>query len=67
MKQTYSIKEATEVLGIGKTKMYELANSGEIPVIKIGSRTLISKKVIDNLINPESNCHLDRILSWNLK
>ena len=55
MKQTYSIKEATEVLGIGKTKMYELANSGEIPVIKIGSRTLISKKVIDNLINPESN------------
>jgi excisionase family DNA binding protein len=62
MKQTYSIKEATEVLGIGKTKMYELANSGEIPVIKIGSRTLISKKVIDNLINPESNFHLDRIL-----
>ena len=53
MKQTYSIKEATEVLGIGKTKMYELANSGEIPVIKIGSRTLISKKVIENLINPE--------------
>ena len=67
MKQTYSIKEATEVLGIGKTKMYELANSGEIPVIKIGSRTLISKKVIDNLINPESNFHLDRILPWNLK
>ena len=55
MKQTYSIKEATEVLGIGKTKMYELANSGEIPVIKIGSRTLISKKVIDNLVNPEPN------------
>jgi len=54
MKQTYSIKEATEVLGIGKTKMYELANSGEIPVIKIGSRTLISKKVIDNLINPDT-------------
>ena len=65
MKQTYSIKEATEVLGIGKTKMYELANSGEIPVIKIGSRTLISKKVIDNLINPESN--LQKVDLWNLK
>ena len=59
MKQTYSIKEATEVLGIGKTKMYELANSGEIPVIKIGSRTLISKKVIDNLVNPETNLQKD--------
>ena len=46
MKQTYSIKEATEVLGIGKTKMYELANSGEIPVIKIGSRTLISNDIL---------------------
>tara|TARA_B110000211_G_scaffold65514_1_gene75465 strand:+ start:436 stop:621 length:186 start_codon:yes stop_codon:yes gene_type:complete len=55
MKQTYSITEATKVLGIGKTKMYELANSGEIPVIKIGSRTLISKKVLDDLINPEPN------------
>jgi excisionase family DNA binding protein len=55
MKQTYSITEATKVLGIGKTKMYELANSGDIPVIKIGSRTLISKKVLDDLINPEPN------------
>ena len=55
MKQTYSITEATKVLGIGKNKMYELANSGDIPVIKIGSRTLISKKVLDDLINPEPN------------
>ena len=65
MKQTYSITEATKVLGIGKTKMYELSNSGDIPVIKIGSRTLISKKVLDDLINPEPN--LQKVDLWNLR
>jgi excisionase family DNA binding protein len=35
-----SIAEACCILGIGRTKIYELIASKEIPIIKVGNRTL---------------------------
>jgi excisionase family DNA binding protein len=32
----YRITEAAEALGVGRTKVYELINSGELPSIRIG-------------------------------
>jgi excisionase family DNA binding protein len=28
--------------GVGKTKIYQLLNSGELPAVKIGTRTMIA-------------------------
>ena len=38
------ISKAAEMIGIGRTKFYELVNSGEIPTFKIGSRRLVACK-----------------------
>jgi len=38
------------MLGIGKTKLYELIAEGELETIRIGRRTLIMQASIDALI-----------------
>jgi excisionase family DNA binding protein len=36
-----SIREAIRISGVGRTRLYELLNAGELSARKIGSRTLI--------------------------
>jgi len=38
-----SIKEAGELLGIGRTKTYELVSGGAIPSVRIGARVLVPR------------------------
>ncbi len=38
---TMSIVEAAELLGISRTTAYELAHSGELPVVRLGRRILV--------------------------
>ena len=38
----YTVSETSRLLSIGRTKLYELIGSGEIPVRKLGKKTLIS-------------------------
>jgi len=35
------INDACRVLSIGRTKLYHLAAAGELPLVKIGRRTLV--------------------------
>jgi excisionase family DNA binding protein len=37
----YSPSEGAQVLGISRSKIYELITAGDLKVIKLGSRTLI--------------------------
>jgi excisionase family DNA binding protein len=37
------IPEAARLLGIGKTLAYEAAKRGELPVIRIGRRVVVSR------------------------
>ncbi len=37
----YTVDEVIEIVGIGKTKLYEAIGSGELPSKKIGRRRLI--------------------------
>lgn len=39
--------DALELLGIGKTKMYQLIAAGEIEAIKVGRSTLILRKSLE--------------------
>jgi excisionase family DNA binding protein len=43
---TVRIPQAAQMLGVGRTTIYTLINSGEIEIIKIGSATVI---VVDSL------------------
>jgi excisionase family DNA binding protein len=36
-----SINNAARVIGIGRTKLYELINRGDLKTIRIGRRTLV--------------------------
>jgi excisionase family DNA binding protein len=38
----YTISECCEIANIGRTKLYELIASGDIPVRKVGTKTLIA-------------------------
>jgi excisionase family DNA binding protein len=52
MHHTYSLSvgDAARAIGIGKTKLRELINSGALPVVKIGRRTLIKTASIEALL-----------------
>jgi excisionase family DNA binding protein len=36
-----SVGETARALGIGRTKVYELINAGQLETVKIGRRTLV--------------------------
>lgn len=44
------VDHAIRMLGIGKTKLYELIGAGELEMIRIGRRTLIVQASIDSLV-----------------
>lgn len=45
-----TISDACKLVGIGKTRMYELLNSGAIPGKKLGNKTLILKSDLDSFL-----------------
>jgi excisionase family DNA binding protein len=48
----YSIKEALRLSTFGRTRLYELINSGELKVTRIGRRTLVRADSLRALITP---------------
>lgn len=42
MKLTATVKEACEITGLGKTKLYDLMNAGAIRTTTVGRRRLVS-------------------------
>lgn len=47
---TYTINEAAEILGIGRSSAYRAARTGEIPTIKIGRRILVGRQTLADII-----------------
>lgn len=54
-KLAYSVSETIRILSIGRTKLYALIASGELRPIKIGRKTLISHKEIENFLERLQN------------
>lgn len=49
-------REAMEALGIGKTTMYRLLNTGEIKAIRVGGKIWrISRKALSEYAKTQSN------------
>jgi excisionase family DNA binding protein len=49
-KIAYTIKEAAAASGIGRTTIYELIKCGELPLVKIGRRSLIRRPDLEGLL-----------------
>ncbi|MGK2858192.1 MAG: helix-turn-helix transcriptional regulator [Thermoanaerobaculia bacterium] len=43
-------KEVMEVIGLGRSKLYELMSAGELPVVRIGRAVRIPADAIDEWI-----------------
>ena len=56
-RQTFSVEEASSILGISRNLGYTLAKKGELPgCIKLGEkRFVVSKDAIENLLKGNNN------------
>ena len=50
----YSVKEAAELLGIGRTHAYALAKSGDLPTVKLGGRVVVPAEALRRMFGNES-------------
>ena len=53
-KKVYSAAEAAEVLGISRSRVYELARSEGFPAFNIGKRIVISIKGLEHWIDQQT-------------
>lgn len=49
--KTFSIDQASTVTGLGRTKLYQLINSGELKARKIGRKTIILKDDLEAFLD----------------
>ena len=49
-KLTLSVNEFCEIVGVGRTKAYEILNSGELEIVRLGRRTLITRRSVEAMI-----------------
>ena len=50
-KLTMTIDEAGALLGIGRSLAYQLAHNGQLPVIRLGKRFLVSRKAFEAMLD----------------
>lgn len=55
-KRCYTVPEAAQLLGLSRNFGYELAKTGQIPILRFGKRMLVPKAIFDKMlgISPES-------------
>ncbi len=59
-RETFTIEEAAEVLGVGRNTAYEAARRGEIPSIRLGRRILVPKAALERMLESGNGDPLDR-------
>ncbi|MDP8252602.1 helix-turn-helix domain-containing protein [Pseudochrobactrum saccharolyticum] len=47
---TLSIAQTARILGIGRSTLYNLIKDGQLPIRKLGKRTLILREDLDQFI-----------------
>ncbi|UOQ43776.1 helix-turn-helix domain-containing protein [Halobacillus salinarum] len=48
------VSDIQEILSIGRRQAYNLANSGEFHVVRVGARIKVSKKIFISWLNGET-------------
>ena len=54
-KMTLTVREAAEMIGISKPKMYELIREGEIPSIHVGKKIVIARQALLDWLSEGDN------------
>ncbi len=49
-KLAYSVDEAAELLGIGRTLAYDLIREGRLPSLKLGNRRLVARADLEGFV-----------------
>jgi excisionase family DNA binding protein len=49
-KLAYTIPEAVGASGLGRTTLYELIKCGELPIAKVGARTVIRRQDLEAML-----------------
>ena len=49
-RRTVNIREAAKILGIGRDQAYMAARLGQLPVIRIGKRLLVSVPALERML-----------------
>lgn len=49
-----NVTEAAEALGVSRTVVYQLMRRGDFPSFKIGSRTVVPKKALEEWANRQA-------------
>lgn len=58
---THSIEEVALILGIGRANAYELARTGQLPVLRLGARRLVvPKRALERLLDRVPDDVVDR-------
>jgi excisionase family DNA binding protein len=57
--------EAAVVLGIGRTKVFEMLASGELPAIRIGRCLRVPKDRLERWIEEQTDAHAGEFLATN--
>jgi excisionase family DNA binding protein len=53
MREWLTLREVQEILGIGKTKAYELVATGEIPAVRIGRSIRINRQELERWLEEQ--------------
>jgi excisionase family DNA binding protein len=49
-RSTLSVEEAAEVLGLSRAAAYIAANSGDLPIVRIGRRMVVPRFALERLL-----------------
>ena len=49
-RQTLTLVEVAQALGVGKSLIYEAARRGDLPVIRIGTRYVMARTALEKLL-----------------
>lgn len=55
---TYSVPQAAAVLGVSGATAWRLVQSGDLPVVRIGSRVLVGRARLEQWVAEHSGDHL---------
>jgi excisionase family DNA binding protein len=50
-RETLTVPEAGEILGISRSSAFQAASNGELPVIRIGKRLLVPRAALERMLD----------------
>lgn len=50
-RQTYTVDEATAILGLSRNSLYAAIRRGELPALRIGKRIVIPRAALERLLD----------------